>query len=214
DSNNTPEECSVEENLLLQLDDEVSDLEEDISIEIEQVDEEIMQAIQNMSFEETVAINEENLEDLEFSQQVKLICKAKSDVWKFVDKETRNLTVLSKKHSPKIQAEKTQAILNWIILTFKPFKVIEEKAFHNMVQKLDPFYQIPVRKTIYNLIINQFDQQRNLIKNYFNGLLSKVALTADFWTSLKMENFIAITIHFIDNNWKLQHFVLDIFQFK
>ncbi|CAG8817150.1 24357_t:CDS:1, partial [Dentiscutata erythropus] len=36
DSNNTPEECSIEENLLLQLDDEVSDLEEDISIEIEQ----------------------------------------------------------------------------------------------------------------------------------------------------------------------------------
>ncbi|CAG8600947.1 1781_t:CDS:2, partial [Ambispora leptoticha] len=96
-----------------------------------------------------------------------------------------SLTVLSKKHSPKIQAEKTQAILNWIILTLKPFKVIEEKAFHNMVQKLDPFYQIPV-----------------------------LALTADFWTSLKMENFIAITIHFIDNNWKLQHFVLDIFQFK
>ncbi|CAG8823620.1 18772_t:CDS:1, partial [Dentiscutata erythropus] len=156
--------------------DEVSDLEEDISIEIEQVDEEIMQAIQNMSFEETVAINEENLEDLEFSQQVKLICKAKSDVWEFVDEETRkcskcpkifkpktattsihahlqqkhnlllkgSLTVLSKKHSPKIQAEKTQTILNWIILTLKPFKVIEEKAFHNMVQKLDSFYQIPV----------------------------------------------------------------------
>jgi hypothetical protein len=29
-----------------------------------------------------------------------------------------------------------------------------------------------------------------------------------------MENFIAITIHFIDKNWNLQHFVLDIFQFK
>ncbi|CAG8591184.1 4212_t:CDS:2, partial [Scutellospora calospora] len=29
-----------------------------------------------------------------------------------------------------------------------------------------------------------------------------------------MESFIAITIHFIDNQWKLQHFVLDIFQFK
>ncbi|CAG8842323.1 32534_t:CDS:1, partial [Racocetra persica] len=119
-----------------------------------------------------------------------------------------------KKHSAAIQAEKTQAIFKWIILSLKLFKVVEEKAFYNMVQKLDPFYQIPTRKTIHNLVINQFNQQRNLIKDYFSKISNNVALIANFWTSLKMKNFIAITIHFIDNNWKLQHFVLDIFQFK
>jgi hypothetical protein len=162
-SNNTLEECSDEENLQIQLDDDIyiSDLE-DVSIEIEQIDEEIMQAIQNISFDEVVAINEENLEKaLELSQQAKLISRVESDVWKFVDKETRqcskcskifkpktatssirihlqhkhelllkkDLDSISKKYSPKIQAEKTQAILNWIILTLKLFKVVEEKAF-------------------------------------------------------------------------------------
>jgi len=129
-----------------------------------------------------------------------------------LNNETTNIRI--NKHSVAVQAEKTQAILKWIILSLKPFKVVEEKAFHNMVQKLDPLYQIPTRKTIHNLIIEQFNQQRNLVKDYFNEFSNKVALTTDFWTSLKFENFMAITIHFIDNNWKLQHFVLDIFQFK
>jgi hypothetical protein len=53
-----------------------------------------------------------------------------------------------------------------------------------------------------------------LIKNYLSKISSKISLTADFWTSLKMKSFMAITIHFIDKDWKLQHFVLDIFEFK
>ncbi|CAG8841756.1 26863_t:CDS:1, partial [Gigaspora margarita] len=177
-SNNTPEDCSEEKNLQAQLDDDIyiNDPDND-SIEIELDEEEIVKGIQNMSFEEAVVMNKDNLErNLELSQQVKLISKAESAVWKYVNKETRQCSKCSaifkltistssicshlqnqhklllnkeildsivKKYSLKIQAEKTQTILKWIILTLKLFKVVEKKAFHNMVQKLDPFYQIP-----------------------------------------------------------------------
>ncbi|CAG8453427.1 3191_t:CDS:1 [Scutellospora calospora] len=248
-SHNTPEECSEEEALQIQLDDDIyiSDLDDD-NIEIEQDDEEIIQSIQDLSLEEITTINEEDLnKNLELSQQLKLVVKAESDVWKHVNKETRKCSYCSKifapttatssirshlqsqhktllnkeqlnfvikKYSSEIQMEKTQAIFEWIILALKPFNVVENKAFQNMIKKLDPFYQVPKRKAIYNLAISQFYEQRNLIKNYLSNIISKVALTADFWTSLKMESFLAITIHFIDKNWNLQHFVLDIFQFK
>ncbi|CAG8523104.1 28671_t:CDS:1, partial [Gigaspora margarita] len=249
DLDNIPEECSDEEDLQMQLNNEIyiSDTDDD-NIEIEQNEEEIIQGLQDLSFEEAVAINEDDLDkNLELTQKIKFYGRVKSDVWKYVDEETRKcsqcpmqfkpatattsirthlqqkhnlllqkekLDLIIKKYSAEIQAEKTQAIFEWIILALKPFKVIEEKAFRNMIQRLDPFYKIPSRKTIQKLVINQFEYQRNLIKNYFSQISSKVALTADFWTSLKMENFLAITIHFIDENWNLQHFVLDIFQFK
>ncbi|CAG8802987.1 5232_t:CDS:2, partial [Gigaspora rosea] len=54
-----------------------------------------------------------------------------------------------------VQAEKTQAILKWIILSLKPFRVVEEKAFHNMFQKLDPFL---------NLLEDSVKKLRKLIK--------------------------------------------------
>ncbi|CAG8776079.1 22974_t:CDS:2, partial [Gigaspora rosea] len=138
-SNYSPEDCSEEENLQIQLDNDIyiSDLEED-SIEAEQ--EEIIQSINDLSFEEIIATNEENLaKNLKCTQQVKLSNK-EADVWKFVDKQTL-----------AVQAEKTQAILKWIILSLKPFKVVEEKAFHNMVQKLDPLYQIPTQDSVKKL---------------------------------------------------------------
>ncbi|CAG8631490.1 4121_t:CDS:2, partial [Scutellospora calospora] len=172
----------------------------------EEYEEEILQSLQNLSFEETATINEEDLnKNLELAQK------------KYVDEETQkclkcskifNLTtattsihthlqqqhnlllekeksnLLIKKYSVEIQAEKTQPIFEWIILALKPFKVIEDKAFQNIIHKLDLFYQIPSHKIIKTL------------------------------TSLKMESFMAITIHFIDENWNLQHFVLDIFHFK
>jgi hypothetical protein len=91
-----------------------------------------------------------------------------------LEKEKSN--ILIKKYSLEIQAEKTQAIFEWIILDLKPFKVVENKAFRNMIQKLDPFYQIPTQKTINQLTINQFWHQRNLIKNYFNRISSRMLL--------------------------------------
>ncbi|CAG8740980.1 2557_t:CDS:2, partial [Racocetra persica] len=139
--------------------------------------EDIIQSIQDLSFEEIAAINEEDLnKNLELSQQLKLVIKAESDVWKHVNKETRKCSYCSKifapttatgsirshlqsqhktllnkeqlnfvikKYSSEIQMEKTQAIFEWIILALKPFNVVENKAFQNMIQKLDPFYQIP-----------------------------------------------------------------------
>ncbi|CAG8847691.1 2330_t:CDS:2, partial [Gigaspora margarita] len=169
DLDNIPEECSNEEDLQIQLNNEIyiSDIDDD-NIEIEQNEEEIIQGLQDLSFEEAVAINEDDLDkNLELTQKIKFYGRVKSDVWKYVDEETCKYSQCPIQFKPttattsisEIQAEKTQAIFEWIILALKPFKVIEEKAFRNMIHNLDPFYKI-----------------------------SSLALAADFWTSLKMES--------------------------
>ncbi|CAG8707027.1 4551_t:CDS:2 [Dentiscutata erythropus] len=78
---NTPEDCSEEESFQIQLDKDVyiSNLDDD-NIEIEQ-DKEIIQNIQNLSFEEAIPVNEEDLaKNLEISQYVKTVFKDESDV--------------------------------------------------------------------------------------------------------------------------------------
>src|SRR2546423_15214916 len=74
-------------------------------------------------------------------------------------------------------------------------------------------YQHCLRHTIKRLIIDGFEEKRKIISNFFQNSTFKFSLTCDIWSSVKMESFMALTIHYIDSKWKLCHFVLDIFNF-
>ena len=133
---------------------------------------------------------------------------------KFEKEQQTTLDSFVKKHFPKIQTEKTQAVIEWIVLDMQAFQVVEGQAFHKMLSILDPQYQVPGRKNVKNVILKQFEKKRERIASFIKNILGKVALTTDIWSSLKFEGFLGITIHFIDENWVLKHFTLDIFRFK
>ena len=116
-------------------------------------------------------------------------------------------------HPDNIMHEKTESLIEWIVLDLQPFSVVESESFIKMVNKLDPHYRLSSRHTIKRSIIQKFDQNRNLILEHLQNVTSKISLTCDIWSSIKMESFIAITVHYIDSKWKLCHFVLDIFSF-
>ena len=75
-------------------------------------------------------------------------------------------------------------------------------------------FKLPTRNTIKNFIIKSFEKRKNLIKNYIKNIPGKVSITTDLWSSLKNESFLGITIHFVDENWVLRHFTLDILKFE
>ena len=131
-----------------------------------------------------------------------------------VKEKQTSLDHFVKRHSSKIQFEKTQKVIEWIVLDIQPFKVVEGEAFRKMITKLDPQYQIPSRETVKNAIKKSFEDRRKAITNYIKNISGKVSLTTDIWSSLKNEGFMGITIHFIDETWTLKHFTLDIFRFK
>src|SRR6266511_2537409 len=133
---------------------------------------------------------------------------------KFEKEQQTTLDSFVKKHSPKIQTEKTQAVIEWIVLDMQAFQVVEGQAFHKMLSILDPQYQVPGRKNVKNVILKQFEKKRERIASFIKNILGKVALTTDIWSSLKFEGFLGVTIHFIDENWVLKHFTLDVFRFK
>jgi hypothetical protein len=54
-----------------------------------------------------------------------------------------------------------------------------------------------------------YEEDKIKIQNILVNLPGKISFTTDCWTSPSSKSFMSITAHFIDNNWKLQHILLD-----
>ena len=54
-----------------------------------------------------------------------------------------------------------------------------------------------------------YEEDKIKIQNILVNLSGKISFTTDCWTSPSSKSFMFITAHFIDNNWKLQHILLD-----
>lgn len=64
------------------------------------------------------------------------------------------------------------------------------------------------------MIVNLFNNKRNQIVNELRKITGRFSLTADMWTStINREAFLGLTIHYIDYDWKIHHFLLDIIPF-
>src|SRR4051812_9723732 len=65
------------------------------------------------------------------------------------------------------------------------------------------------------MVVQDFDNRRLNIHYDIKKIPGKVSFTADMWTStLSSEAYLGLTIHYIDENWTLRHFLLDIIPFK
>src|SRR6266542_2555767 len=78
---------------------------------------------------------------------------------KFNKEQQTTLNSFVKKHFPKIQTEKTQAVIEWIVLDMQAFQVVEGQAFHKMLSILDSQYQVSGRKNVKNVILKQFEKK-------------------------------------------------------
>src|SRR6266540_921067 len=60
------------------------------------------------------------------------------------------------------------------------------------------------------MIIQKFTEAQVQINNYLQLSNSKISLTIDMWTSISALGILAVTVHFINDNWMFEHFVLDV----
>lgn len=118
-------------------------------------------------------------------------------------------------YSPLEQSERDFAILKWIITNQQPFSIVENTDFRAMITKFDPRYKFLNRATVKSKIMELYKEKRNLIIQDLNKIPGKVSLTSDMWTSMHTnEAYLGITIHYINIEWKLCHFLLDIIPFQ
>jgi hypothetical protein len=112
--------------------------------------------------------------------------------------------------SDEMQKAKHKLFINWVVIDQQPFTIVNNLSFQKFMSSIQPRYRIPSRNTLKEMIIKKFEIAQTEVLNYLQLSTSKVSLTIDMWTSISALGILAITIHYINDNWQFEHFLLDI----
>src|SRR5207244_2232275 len=108
-----------------------------------------------------------------------------------------------------------QALVEWIIVNLQSFSVVTNPQFIKLINTLDPRYILPGRTSLKEKVTEYFEGMRKIVKLDLEKIPGKVSLTCDMWTStLNNNSFLELTIHYINKEWQLKHFLLDIISFN
>ncbi|CAG8811329.1 38922_t:CDS:2, partial [Gigaspora margarita] len=94
-----------------------------------------------------------------------------------------------------------------------------KQEFDDDELKSDYFNEFEISQNIENSNrLDNFEEAQEIensdieMHNNLSYLSCKVALTTDIWSSCAMISYMAVTCHFINDNWQLCHILLDIFE--
>ncbi|XP_053551460.1 E3 SUMO-protein ligase ZBED1-like [Bombina bombina] len=92
----------------------------------------------------------------------------------------------------------------------RPLSMVEGKGFKNMVSVLNPGYTLPSRTHFTKLVERKYQEALKNVKGAISAAAneSRIALTADIWTSIATEAYLGITCHYIGADWKMHSICL------
>ncbi|XP_074297078.1 zinc finger BED domain-containing protein RICESLEEPER 2-like [Silene latifolia] len=102
-----------------------------------------------------------------------------------------------------------EGIAHWILMHEHPFRIVEEEGFNLMMKRGMPQYKSMSRHTIRSDYFKVYESDKKKLKSLLKGV-EKISLTTDLWKSKpKKIEYMVLTGHFVDSNWKLQKRVLN-----
>jgi len=100
-------------------------------------------------------------------------------------------------------------LLKMIVRDFQPFSIVEDEGFVEFVHALDPSYVIPTRHFLSKeLLVTKYQQTVDSVRRLLSTA-EAVSLTTDSWTSICTENYIAVTAHYITEDFHLGSCLLE-----
>lgn len=96
----------------------------------------------------------------------------------------------------------------------QPISIVENIGFVRLLKKMKPKYKSPSRKHITDVIIPDiYNRTKNVIKKDITQAVA-VSLSTDMWTNdNNMQSFISLTIHWLTDDFRQKHCVLDMKHF-
>jgi hypothetical protein len=137
--------------------------------------------------------------------------KVSSNTLKKHVKMNHNLsqTKIDDYYKKKDMSDPRQLLIRFIVNGNHPFSIVEEEDFREFIGNLNSTFTIPSRFTIKRDIIKTFSDYKSKLISTFNKIDSKIAITTDIWTSMTNKPYAAITAHFVGENKKLSHVLID-----
>ena len=108
------------------------------------------------------------------------------------------------------QENQRKALVKWIVRDELPFSLCESFNFEEYVQlTLQPAYKRTSRRTFRRVAMTNFLAMKEALVGTLSALNSKISLTSDIWSASVGSNcFIAITAHYINDDWQLNKRIL------
>ncbi|CAG8833087.1 37774_t:CDS:2, partial [Gigaspora margarita] len=78
-----------------------------------------------------------------------------------------------------------------------------------ILQYLNPMVELVKGDAIKNTIMSLYNSGKQELKVFLSNINSKISFTSDLWMSPNNKGFIAVTAHYIDDNWALQEVIID-----
>lgn len=100
-----------------------------------------------------------------------------------------------------------EQFLKILIYDYQQISIVESEGFKDFVNALNPNYTLPRQKEISTLLKEQYLQCKNQISILIKDA-KKICLTAECWTSTFMDEYVAVSAHFI-HNFELKTFLLN-----
>uniref|UniRef100_A0A7N2L115 Transposase n=1 Tax=Quercus lobata TaxID=97700 RepID=A0A7N2L115_QUELO len=100
-----------------------------------------------------------------------------------------------------------KVLAEMIILDELPFRFVENQGFRRFCNVFQPNFNIPSRFTVAKDVSRIYFEEKDKLRNALRG--RRLCLTTDTWTSIQNFNYMCLTCHFIDDDWKLHKRILN-----
>ena len=114
----------------------------------------------------------------------------------------------------KADQSKGEAILaKWMGESLRPFTLVEDGGFREFVQYLNEtkgHFKVPGRLTISSRMESLASFVKERMRELFVKEMDYFAATTDMWTGRTSESFIAITIHYLTEEFEQRNFTIEI----
>ncbi|KAK1889339.1 Zinc finger BED domain containing protein 1 [Dissostichus eleginoides] len=99
-----------------------------------------------------------------------------------------------------------------VVKDSQPFSIVDDCGFKELVALLDSRYTLPSRRVLKEMVVKRYEEEKTKAKAVMERV-EAVSLTADMWTSINMDAYLAVTCHYVDDSAKLATVLLGVLPF-
>ena len=106
-----------------------------------------------------------------------------------------------------------ELLLAFVVSNNLPLRLVESPSFRQMIYHLNPTVltlgRTTIRRDLYQLFCyHKAKLQKELEQHVING--GRLSLTTDSWSARNYSDYAAVTVHWIDDKWKIRTTILDV----
>ena len=97
-------------------------------------------------------------------------------------------------------------LMKMVVMHEYPLSMVDHIGFRNFMRSLNDNFKMISRNTLKNDVIKTYNTERSSLKVLLERNEGRIAITTDMWTaSTQKKGYMAVTSHFIDEEWVLHN---------